>query len=91
MKLTEEFRLSDDVVTREVGDETMLLDLASGTYFGLDAVGGRFWQLLEAGKSPVDACEALLEEYEVGADQLERDLENLLAELSANGLVTRSV
>lgn len=91
MKLTEEFRLSDDVVTREVGDETMLLDLASGTYFGLDAVGGRFWQLLEEGKSPVEARDALLEEYEVGADQLERDLENLLAELSANGLVTRSV
>ena len=91
MKLTEEFRLSDDVVTREVGDETMLLDLASGTYFGLDAVGGRFWQLLEEGKSPGDARDALLEEYEVGADQLERDLENLLAELSANGLVTRSV
>ena len=91
MKLTEEFRLSDDVVTREVGDETMLLDLASGTYFGLDAVGGRFWQLLEEGKSPVEARDALLEEYEDGADQLERDLENLLAELSANGLVTRSV
>ena len=50
-----------------------------------------FWQLLEEGKSPVEARDALLEEYEVGADQLERDLENLLAELSANGLVTRSV
>ena len=87
MKLTEGIRLSDDVVSREVGEETMLLDLASGTYFGLDPVGGRFWQLLEEGKSPLEARDQLLEEYEVGAEVLERDLERLLADLAANRLV----
>lgn len=87
MKLTAEIRLSDDVVTRDVGEETMLLDLASGTYFGLDPIGGRFWQLLEDGKSALDARDALLEEYDVEPDELERDLESLLAELTANGLV----
>jgi len=87
VKLTDTIRLSDTVVTREVGEETMLLDLASGTYFGLDAVGGRFWQLLEEGKSALEGRDALLEEYEVGADQLEHDLEALLADLAANGLV----
>ena len=87
MKLTSNIAVSDEVVAREVGDETMLLDLASGTYFGLDAVGGRFWQLLEEGKSALEARDALLEEYEVGADQLERDLEALLANLAAHGLV----
>jgi len=87
VKLTAEIRLSDDVVTRDVGEETMLLDLASGTYFGLDPIGGRFWQLLEDGKSALDARDALLEEYDVEPDELERDLESLLAELTANGLV----
>ena len=91
MKLSDTIEVSDNVVAREVGGETMLLDLASGTYFGLDAVGGRFWQLLEEGKSPSTARDVMLEEYDVGADQLERDLENLLAELAANGLVTASV
>ena len=87
MKLTDKFRLSEDVVTREVGDETMLLDLASGTYFGLDAVGGRFWQLLEEGKSALEGRDALLEAYDVGADQLTQDLEALLADLAAHGLI----
>lgn len=87
MKLSDAIRLSDDVVTREVGGETMLLDLASGTYYGLDAVGGRFWRLLEEGKSVAEARDALLDEYEVGPDQLESDLEALLKDLSANGLV----
>lgn len=88
MKLNDTIRLSGDVVTREVGEETMLLDLVSGTYFGLDRVGGRFWQLLEEGKSALAARDALLEEYEVPAEELERDLETLLEDLVANGLVT---
>jgi hypothetical protein len=87
VKLSDKIAVSDNVVGREVGGETMLLDLASGTYFGLDAVGGRFWQLLEEGKSALEARDTLLEEYEVGADQLERDLEALLANLAEHGLV----
>ena len=87
MKLTDQVQLSDDVVTREVGCETMLLDLTSGTYFGLDAVGGRFWTLLEDGKSPLEARDELLEAYEVEPVVLERDLEALLAELAEKGLV----
>ena len=88
MKLTQPLELSGDVVAREVGSETMLLDLASGTYFGLDEVGGRFWQMLEDGKSASEARDALLDEYDVEPDELDRDLETLLAELAANGLVT---
>jgi hypothetical protein len=88
VKLNDKILLSDEVVAREVGEETMLLDLASGTYFGLDAVGGWFWQMLEEGKSPLEARDALLEKYDVGVDQLEQDLEALLANLAEHGLIT---
>lgn len=88
LKLSDTITVSGDVVAREVGTEIMLLNLASGTYFGLDPVGGRFWQLLEEGKSSLEARDVLLDEYEVAPDQLERDLESLLADLAANGLVT---
>lgn len=87
MKLSDDIRLSDNVVAREVGEETMLLDLASGTYFGLDPVGGRFWHLIEEGKSPPEARAALLDEYDVEPQVLDRDLEALLDSLAANGLL----
>ena len=80
--------VSTDVVAREVGEETMLLNLASGTYFGLDPVGGRFWQLLEEGKSATEARDALLQQYDVAPEELDRDLEKLLADLAAHGLVS---
>ena len=35
-----------------LGDETVILDLASGTYYGLDPVGARIWQLMAEGQTP---------------------------------------
>lgn len=87
MKLTSEVRLSPDVVTRQVGEETMLLNLASGTYYGLDPVGARFLSLVEQGKSLLQARDALLEIYEVEREALDCDLEALLDDLAGNGIV----
>jgi len=87
VKLTDPIRPSENVVMREVGDEVMLLDLATGTYFGLNSVGGRFWQLLENGKSPLEARETMLAEFDVAPEVLDSDLEALLDELAVQGLV----
>jgi hypothetical protein len=80
-------QLSDDVVAREVGGEMMLLDLASGKYFGLNAVGGRFWQLLESGQSVDQARDTLLEEFDVSPERLDGDLSELIGQLVDSGLV----
>ena len=39
MKLSDKVGIPPQVMARTVGDETVILDLASGTYFGLDPVG----------------------------------------------------
>lgn len=88
MKLSDRFEISDDAVAREVGGETVLLDLASGTYFGLNEVGARIWQLLEDGQSPEKACDLILETYEVERDVLERDTIALLGQLLERGLIS---
>ena len=72
MKMSDRIELSSDVVSREVGSETMLLNLASGTYFGLDPVGARFWQLLEEGRTAVEARDVILNEYDVEPARLAR-------------------
>jgi hypothetical protein len=75
---------------RSVGDETVILNLESGTYYGLDPVGARMWRLLGEGKSLGEVCEILLEEYAVAREQLEADLLKLAEELANNGLVDRA-
>jgi len=76
-----------DVLMQELDGESVLLNLQSETYFGLDAVGTRMWQVLVASESIQVAYEALLSEYEVEADQLRGDLQDLLRQLMEHGLV----
>jgi len=64
-----------------------MLDLANGTYFGLDPVGARIWQLLGDGKTLWEVCDVIMDEYEVSRHDIERDVINLVAELENRGLI----
>ena len=79
--------VSKDVLFQEVSGETVLLDLASEQYFGLDEVGTRVWQLVNEGKSLEAMVEVLLGEYEVERERLEGDVRALLESLLEAGLV----
>jgi hypothetical protein len=78
--------LSPDAMFQEIGGEGVILDLASSTYFGLDEVGVRLWQLLQVNPDLQAACDTLLSEYEVESAQLEQDLLKLVAQLDEAGL-----
>jgi hypothetical protein len=82
--------VSSDVMFRNVGDESVLLHLGSETYMGLDSVGTRMWALLTESGSVDAAYDALLNEYEVNADQLRHDLEQFVAKLLENKLIENS-
>jgi len=87
MKLTDKVAIPAQVMARQVGEETVILDLASSTYYGLDPVGARLWVLLSEGKTLGETCAALLDEYEVEPARLERDVFGLVDELAGRGLV----
>jgi hypothetical protein len=79
--------ISKEVLAQELAGETVLLDLASERYFGLDAVGTRVWQLLNEGAGQDALVDTLLEEYEVERKVLEKDISELLGRLSEAGLI----
>lgn len=78
-----------EVMARKVGDETVILDLASGNYFGLDSVGARIWQLISEGRNLEVVCEVLLNEYDVARDVAEQDVLQLVQELLGRGLLVK--
>ena len=88
MRLTDEVTIPTQVMARRVGDETVILDLASGTYFGLDPVGARIWQLMTEGKTLAEVCATMLAEYEVTREGIERDVLRLAEELRAKQLIS---
>jgi len=87
LTLNDSVRIPDQVATRKIGDETILLNLVTGTYFGLDAVGSRFLELLEQSGELAAAHRAMLEEFDVAPEVLEADLLRLSEELYAKGLL----
>lgn len=88
MKLTDKFAPSPNVIARGVGHETVILDLASGTYFGLDPIGARIWALIGDGKTLAQACDVLVEEYDVTRDVLEADALALARDLAEKKLIS---
>ena len=87
MNLSDIVTIPPQVMARLVGDETVILDLASGTYYGLDPVGARIWQLMAEGKALASVCETLVDEFDVSRETLERDVLHLTKELCDKGLV----
>ena len=83
MKVT----IPDDVVFRDVGGEAVLLNLVTGTYFGLDEVGTRIWHLVGEHGSTEPVIAALLAEYEVDEPKVRQDVDRLIRQLLDTGLV----
>ena len=90
ISLESDVAISDDVVSRDLEGEAVILNLESGTYFGLDPVGTRIWALLQANGSLRRAFDVMLQEYDVAPQKLEDDMLRLVRELCAKGLVCLS-
>ena len=78
--------LSDQVVIRELSGESVLLDLTSGLYFGLNGVGTRFWNLVAQGGSLRDVNAALADEFDAPTATIEAEVLRFAAELCQRGL-----
>ena len=75
------------VLIRELEGESVLLNINSETYFGLDEIGTRMWQLLTTCESIRAAYKSLLLEYDVEPEKLYQDLESLIEKLVEHGLL----
>jgi len=79
------------VVSARAGDATVLMDQKRGTYFTLNEVGGRVWELVGSGVAVSDMVQQLLEEYDVRREQLETDIATTLQQLVDDRLLAPGV
>jgi Coenzyme PQQ synthesis protein D (PqqD) len=75
------------VLFRLLDGESVLLNLESERYFGLDATGTRMWELVTAEPNITGAFEKLLAEFDVEPEALRGHLNELLSGLVENGLL----
>lgn len=80
----------DDVLISHLQEESVILNLDSERYFGLDDVGTRFLSVLTTSESIEAAYERLSREYEVDNEVLRQDLLALVENLIDQGLLISS-
>lgn len=81
-------RVPDHVVHRQFAEETVVLNLKTGLYHGLNVSGGRFLEVLDRAPTVGAAARQLAEEYRQPLDDMERDVADFCVALSERELLT---
>src|SRR2546426_11586198 len=76
------------VLVRILDRESVLLNLETERYFGLDETGTRMWQVATSAPSIEAALQQLMEEYDAEPEMLQSNLTELLGRLMENGLLS---
>ena len=91
ISFSDRVKIPDDVLISKLQEESVILNLDSERYYGLDDIGTRILSVLTASESIEAAYQTLVNEYDVDAQVLREDLLELVEELAAQGLVQISV
>jgi hypothetical protein len=76
------------VLVQSADAQTMLLDLDGGTYFALNEVGARVWELSDGSRTVAEIAALLADEYDAPVAVIQADVLELLGELEVEQLVT---
>jgi hypothetical protein len=76
------------VIAQGTSEELVLLHLERGTYYSLDEVGSRIWELCDGTVTVEDIVTVLASEFDVSAATLRVDVAELLRSLSDEDLLT---
>ena len=79
---------NDDLLHASVGaEECVMMSIEAGSYYGLNAVGSRIWELLESPKTVGQLCRQICEEFEVDKGTLDQDMAALATDLVSVGIL----
>ena len=87
ISLKSNIKINEDVVSRNLQGEMVLLNLKTNLYCGLDGMGARMWTLISKHKSLCNVLDELMKEYDVPESQCTKDLLNFVCMLKENELI----
>lgn len=87
MKMSDRFDVPTHVRAQVLQDETVILDLRNGVYFGLNHVGSHIWSLINTGNTLAEIVDFLAKEYSIPQREVEKDALALARELAERQLI----
>jgi len=83
-------KVNKQILFQKLGEEAVILHLESEQYFGLNEIGTRIWEVLKQEGSTEKALPILLEEYNIEEEILRNDIEELIADLVKEKILTHA-
>jgi hypothetical protein len=80
-------QVPDHVVFRDMTQETVLLNIKTGRYHGIDAIGARFFELMRSGDPLSNMAGTLAAEYQQPVDRIQQDLARFCEQMWEFGLI----
>ena len=71
-----------------LGNESVILELQAGTYFGVKDVGAAVWNYLQQPRHVTEVIAHIVNRYEVSTDRAEAEILSFLETLMEKGLIT---
>ena len=84
---TAKVSVDEHVLVNETDGESVILNLNDESYYGLDKIGTRMWNVIATSDSIEEAYRVLLDEYDVDAGQLRKDIGVLVEKLIGNRML----
>lgn len=83
--------LTQEQLAATIGDDVVLLGLTTGTYYGLEAVAAHVWRHLQHARTFVELVDEVMCVFDVGRDDVVRDVSEFIRKLEAEGLASISI
>jgi hypothetical protein len=87
ISLSTRVKKSAHQVSSKLDGDIAILNLKSTLYFGLDNAGAVVWEFISEPRQVADICGAVESQFDVGEQQCQADVIELLTELEKAGLI----
>jgi hypothetical protein len=81
------YKIAEDVLSKTVDDEEVIVNLNTGTYFGLNPTGTVIWNHLKKGSDTALILSDLLEQFDASEEELKQDMEHFVAQLQSQKML----
>ena len=78
---------TEKVVTANMGKEIVMMSLEKSSYFGLDPIGTKIWERMEAPIGVAELCQGLVDDYDVDKEECETDVLAFMNELYEHDII----
>ena len=78
---------AQEILSTEIDQETILMSIDAGAYYGLKGPAQSIWEKLEIPMTFSDLVDLLVKEYRITPEVCAADLKGFLAEMEREGLL----